>query len=160
VSLSNATFFNVRVVRLKTIARYATFPAAPPEQRPAIRINEPLNLLAEWQRRARAADIALAGTTQESLVVAQKIDGNFEVPRGRIECALAEFSPRSPRASPQRPPACFPRTCARTSTRPPHFSMTGDANTANVDVVLTLICAAGRCCATVRIFRAIFRGRS
>ena len=144
-------FFNVRVVRLKSyLLGTATFPADSLEQRPVVRINEPLNLLADGNDILAASDAAVAGTTQESLVVAQKIDGNFEVPTATGSNAHWPNFPPLPAGVTAAPAGALPVALRDSFSQTAAFFDDGDANTANVDVVLTLNgLPVG---ATVRIF--------
>ena len=132
-------FFNVRVVRLKTyLLGDSAFPPSALEQRPLVRINEPLNLLADGNDILAAGDVALAGTTQESLVVAQKIDGNFEVPTATGSNAHWPNFPPLPAGVTAAPAGALPANLRANFAPTAAFFDDGDAATANVDVVLTL----------------------
>ena len=83
VTAPNRDFFSVRVVELRPFLLgnpNTSFNGTVAETKPAIRINEPVNLLADGNDVLAAGNTALSGTTQEALVVAQSINGNFEVP--------------------------------------------------------------------------------
>jgi hypothetical protein len=132
-------FFNVRVVRLKNyLIGTATFPAAPAEQRPAIRINEPLNLLADGNDVLAAGDIALAGATQESLAVAQTIDGNFDVPTATGSNAHWPNFPPLPAGVTAAPAGALAANLRDSFAATAAFFDDDNPATANVDVVLTL----------------------
>ncbi len=78
-------FFSIRVMQLKKYLlgdrpSSGSFAAMQFEKMPAVRVNEPLNLLTDGNDILAAGDVALSGSPTESICVAQAIEGDFNVP--------------------------------------------------------------------------------
>lgn len=132
-------FFSMRVVQLKPYLLGTPDPdyrATQLEHRPTIRIHEAMSLLADGNDVMAAGAAALAGSPDEALVVAQKIEGTFAVPPA---AGTSAHWPAFPATSATPDPAGPLAIALRDSFNPTaHFFDDGDPNTANVDVVLTL----------------------
>jgi hypothetical protein len=116
----------------------SAFDGAKYELKPAVRINEPLNLLADGNDVLAAAAAALASPTQESLAVAQAIDGNFEVPTSTgVNAHWPNYPALGTGVTPDSDGA-LPINLRNSFNPSAHYFDDGNAATANVDVVLTL----------------------
>jgi len=78
-------FFSIRVMQLKKFLLGerpvgASFAAMRFEKMPAVRVNEPLNLLTDGNDVLAAGDAALGGIPTEGICVAQAIEDDFNVP--------------------------------------------------------------------------------
>jgi hypothetical protein len=132
-------FFALRVVELDTylLGRPDTgWDGAKAEQRPTVRVHEPLNLHADGNDVLGAASTALAGAATESLAVAQAISGAFAAPAAP---GAAAHWPTFPAASGTvAPDGSLPVNLRDQFNPTAAFFDDGNAATANIDVVLTL----------------------
>jgi hypothetical protein len=132
-------FFALRVVKLDEYLLGSPDPAwdgTAAEPRPAVRIHEPLDLLADGNDVLGAAFAALTGASTEVLVVAQSIDGTFSAPSAPGTSAHWPAFPAAAGAiAPDGPLPLDLRTLFNPTAA---FLDDGDASTANVDVILTL----------------------
>jgi hypothetical protein len=134
-------FFNVRLLRLSPFLLGepdVDFIGAKLEQRPAIRINEALTLLADGNDVLASVDTALAGTTQESLVVAPQIADDFAAPSAIGSAAHWPAFPALPSGTTAAPAGALPIALRDSFNATASFLDDGNGSTANVDVVLTL----------------------
>jgi hypothetical protein len=140
VTAPNRDFFSVRVVELKSFLLgnpNSSFNGTLAESRPPVRINEPLNLLADGNDVLAAASAALSGTTQESLAVAQAIKGDFETPSSTGANAHWPGFPVLTGLTPA-PSGALAVSLRNTFNPSAAYFDDGNTATANVDVVLTL----------------------
>jgi len=130
-------FFNIALVQLETyLLGNPSFPGADLEQKPAIRTNEPLSLLADGNDLLGAAAAAIPAGATESLAVAPAINGNFPTPTETGENA---HWPNFPPASGSSPSEVALSIGQRDSLNPTAAVFDdGDSNTAKLDVILTL----------------------
>lgn len=133
-------FFSIRVVELRPYLLGSPNPAftgTQAEPRPAIRTDEPLDLLADGNDVLGAAGAALTGATEESLCVAQAIAGTFNVPTATGSGAhWPDFPP--PAGVTPAAPGPLPVNLRNGFNPSAQYFDDGDPATANVDVVLTL----------------------
>lgn len=134
-------FFSVRVVRLKSYLLgepNSAFIGTQAELPPAIRIHEPLTLLADGNDVLGTANGALSGTLAESLCVAQAIDGNF--PASVQPGANAHWSafPPLPAGTTAAPAGNLPINLRDSFNPSAQFFDDGNPATPNLDVVLRL----------------------
>jgi hypothetical protein len=131
-------FYSVRVVDLRPYLLGepdATFEGTKVEDPPSVRINEPLDLLADGNDVLGAATTALTGAATEAIAVAQSISGGFATPA--VSGAAAHW-PAFP--STTAAPGSAPLTVQLRNDFNPAaaFFDDGDPATDNVDIVLTL----------------------
>jgi hypothetical protein len=132
-------FFGVRVVELGTFLRGTpnwAWDGTKVHDQSAVRLNEPVTLLADGNDVLGAGAAVLAGTPTEAHVVAQAIDGAFTAPASRGAPAhWPGFPARAGTPTPAGPLAVNLRDGFAPVAG---FRDDGNAATANVDVVLTL----------------------
>jgi hypothetical protein len=132
-------FLAVRVIQLRPFLLGVPepgFDGTKVEKQPAVRIHEPLNLLADGNDVLAAAAGALAGAQQESLCVAQQLSGSFPVPA--TTGADAHWPSFPPPVGTPAPSGALPVNLRDGFQPTAAFLDDGDPATANVDVVLTL----------------------
>ncbi|MEZ6062520.1 MAG: hypothetical protein R3C19_19430 [Planctomycetaceae bacterium] len=107
------------------------------ELKPAIRINEAMSLVTDGNDLLAAANIAVSGNRDEALIVAQAISSDFALP---VATGAAAQFPAFPPAGAVVPAAAGPLPVNLRDGFAPtaQFVDDGNANTANVDVALTL----------------------
>lgn len=133
-------FLSLRVVQLKPFllgSPNTSFNGASAELRPVVRINEPLNLLADGNDVLAAANTALSGTPTEGLAVAQAIDGGFNLPSATGSAAhWPAFPPLGGVTAVAAGPLAINLRTGFTPTA--HYFDDGNPSSSNVDVVLTI----------------------
>ncbi len=132
-------FFSVRVAQLDQVLigePDSEYIGTRIENPPPIRTNETLRLLIDGNDVLAACARALANATNESLAVAQSIDGRFPLP---TDFGASAHWPVFPAAvgSPAAADA-IPARLVDDISRNAHYFDDGNSATANVDVVLTL----------------------
>jgi hypothetical protein len=131
-------FFRLRVAQLDKLllgTKNAAFVGAQLEQAPRLRVHESVRLLSDGNDVLAGGNLALLGTPRESLAVAQRIDGAFDVPEDLGGAArLPTFPPFA------GTPSTAPLTAALKASLAPaaQYFDDGDPATANTDVILTL----------------------
>lgn len=133
-------FFSLRVVQLKPLllgTPASSFAPVPYEKQARIRINEPLDLLADGNDVLASASAALSGSPTEALCVAQSIDGSFNVPSIRGTDAHWPAFPALGGVTAAAAGA-LPVLLRNSLSPAAHYFDDGNPATPNVDVILTL----------------------
>jgi hypothetical protein len=132
-------FFTVRVVDLRShlLGTPATaWEGTRLEPRPAVRRDEPVQLLADGNDVLGAATAALTGAVTESIVVAPEIDGAFAAPSA--PGAGAHWPAFPPVVGTPAPAGAVPIALRDALTPAAAFLDDGASGTPDIDVVLTL----------------------